>query len=710
MNALHEQIHDAIKDRQDWENRQSVFYQIRHQGIRRRNKRYPGAPDMHFPLVDASVDKHKPFLVQQVYATETAASFIAKEPQYAEKQSDIALWFDYKLKHESNFEREAISGFDGVSQNGGCPVKCFWKCDEKGQNGVLEFDSIDPLHVIVPKWTEELQTADFLVHVIPMSIAQYKRNKLFKQDDEFIKRVKGRGNGLESGDDGAKLQKAQIREGLTCGRNEEEIIVWEIYTRNPSDFCKVIVKTRSPLCFDEPIRADFQMSYNQGVFKDGWFPFVQWRAEIKDKGYYSPRGLAETLAPFEQALCKSWNFSYEWMDFFSHPMFQQDGEGLAGNLGNFKTIPGAVVPRGLKPFQPPSIPMDLREDMNFLRESAEYRVQTPDYGVLAQTGGKRTAHEIAAIQTQQGSGIDLKARVIRLDLRDTYRMAWALLLQFGKDGLLYMANGASAQIDPAIICDCYVVTPSGSSDSWDSNAKRAKAWNRFEKLQGNTFINQGELVKDVLSADEAGATQRLYVEPQDTQADETEEQAYEIAIMELGFPAKVDKGDDDKAHLTCLGQYVMKRLQAGETITPAFARLALQHGSEHDQALQQKKDPALKQIRAQGAQIIQVLQTIANSDQQNIIQMQANGGGPNAATSTASQPGPATLSQQSNDPVGDATKVGNMLVNMAKAGVPVSPEDFNKVLTELNLPPLVMQQPIPQPAPQPAPQPQTAAI
>jgi hypothetical protein len=653
MSALYEQIHDAIKDRQDWENKQSVYYQIRHQGIRRRNKRYPGAPDMHFPLVDASVDKHKPFLVQQVYATETAASFIAKEPQYADKQGDVALWFDYKLKHESNFEREAISGFDGVSQNGGCPVKCFWKCDENGQNGVLEFDSIDPLHVIVPKWTEELQTADFLVHVIPMSIAQYRRKKLFEKDDEFIKRIKGRGNGADTGDDATKLQKAQVREGLTCGRNDEEIIVWEIYTRDPSNFAKVIVKTRSPLCFDEPIRADFQMSYNQGVFKDGWFPFVQWRAEIKDKGYYSPRGLAETLAPFEQALCKSWNFSYEWMDFFSHPMFHQKEDGLPGNTGNFKTVPGAVVPRGLEAFQPPTIPMDLKADMNFLRESAEYRVQTPDYGVLAQTGGHRTAKEIGAIQGQQGSGIDLKARVIRLDLRDTYRMAWALLLQFGRDGLLYMANGASAQIDPALICDCYVISPSGSSDSWDSNAKRAKAWNRFEKLQNNPYVNQGELVKDVLSADEAGATQRLYVEPKDTAASEAEEQAVEILLMERGFPAVVDPSDDDKAHLICGGQYVMKQLQTGETITPPLARLLMQHFGAHDQQLQQKKDPALKQIRAQGAQIVQVLQAIAQSDQQNVInaqfQTQANGGGPNAALSTAPQTGPAPISE--NQPI-----------------------------------------------------------
>jgi hypothetical protein len=696
MNTLYEQIHSAIKDRQAWETRQSTFYQIRHQGLRRLNKPYPGAPDMHFPLVDASVDKHKPFLVQQIYATETAASFIAKEPQYADKQTDVEQWFDYKLKHESNFEREAISGFDGVSQNGGCPVKCFWKCDENGKNGCLEFDSIYPLHVIVPKWTEELHTADFLVHVIPMSVAQYSRNKLFRQGDDFIDRIKGKGS-EKTGDDSGKDQKKEIREGLTCGRNDEEIIVWEIYTRDPSDFSKVIVKTRSPICFDEPMRADFQMSYNQGVFKEGWFPFVKWRAEIKDKGYYSPRGLAETLAPFEQALSKSWNFSYEWMDFNARPMFEQTGDTIV-NASNFKTVPGAVVPKGLTPFQPATIPMDLKEDMNFLRESAEYRVQTPDYGVLAQTGGKRTAHEIAAIQTQQGSGIDLKARVIRLDLRDTYRMAWALLLQFGKEGTLYMANGEAQQIDPALICDCYVVSPAGSSDSWDSNAKRAKAWNRFEKLQNNPYIDQAALVKDVLSTDEAGAVQRLYKDPGLQQQDQMEEQAVEIGLMLLGFPAPVHPADDDKAHLTCLGQFVTRKLQTNEPVTPEFARLALEHGGAHAQALQQKKDPAAKQIMAQAMPIIQVLQHIAQLDQQqppNVLQMQAQSPSPSPNGPAISTAGGGPAPSQS-DQIADASKLMSGLSSLMKAGVPITVADINGVLQMANLPPLAVgqQQPV----------------
>jgi hypothetical protein len=173
--SLEEQIHSALKAREDWSTRQQRWYDLRHKGPRRAVLPYPGAPNTRYPLIDASVDKHKPFLTQQIYATETAASFTAKEPQYVDKQSDVSQWFDFNLKHQSNFEREAISAFDAVSQNGMCPVKVFWKCEDDGSRGRLEFKAKNARHIIVPEWTEELPLADLLVDVIPMSVAQYKR-------------------------------------------------------------------------------------------------------------------------------------------------------------------------------------------------------------------------------------------------------------------------------------------------------------------------------------------------------------------------------------------------------------------------------------------------------------------------------------------------------------------------------------------------------
>lgn len=612
MSTLREQIDDALEDRNDWATRQSVFYEMRHGGLRRVAKPYPGAPDMHFPLIDASIDKHKPFFVQQIYATEQLAAFVSKKQQDAETTSATASWFDFKVKQESNFEREAISGIDALLQNGGCPMKVFWRASKKR----LEFDACDPLHVIVPKHTEELQDADWLVHVLHLSEAQYRHNKNYEDGDDFVKSIIGKGSDESGSDD--KEQTKTMREGITYGA-ENQIVLWEIYTRDPDDWCKIIVKTRSPLKFNEPVRPDFQMPYSEGVFKGGWLPFIKWRGEIKDKGYYAPRGLSEIQAPFEQALTKSWNFKHEWMDFFARPMFEQTPESTAGNTGNHKSVPGSIIPLGLKPSQPPPIPASLDQDMNMTRQLAEYRVQAPDFGILAQEGGHRTAREISEIAGQSGQGTDLRARVNRLDLGDTYRMAWAILLQYGKDSLFFILNGEAKQLDAAAIEDCYHIGPSGSADSWNKNQQSAKAWARYDKLKGNPYIKQDELTKSVLEVDESGLVNRLYQEPQDAQMAETEEQNMELLLMSGRFGAKVDPADDDKAHLQAIEQWFPVRMQEQPPLDPITAKLVFQHIQEHGNALHAKKDPMVRAIDHRMRPISGALLAIS---QPNVVPMQ----------------------------------------------------------------------------------------
>jgi hypothetical protein len=366
----------------------------------------------------------------------------------------------------------------------------------------------------------------------------------------------------------------------------------------------------------------------------------------------------------------------------------------------------------MKAFVPPAPPISLKEDVNFLRESAEYRVQTPDFGVLAETGGKRTAHEIAAIQTQQGTGIDLKARVIRLDLRDTYRMAWALLLQYGKESTLYLSNGQTKTIDPEIVCDCYVVTPAGSTDSWDTNAKRSKSWNRYMQLRGDPYVNQGELRKDVLASDEAGLLQRLYQEPQDQQAGEAEEQAMELSIMEMGFPAVIDPTDDDKTHLITMAQYFDQKQRNGEPIRPRTARLGLKHGADHTNALMQKKDPALKQLNQQMLPMIQTLQQIAaqpdpaEMQASNVVPM--NGapmqqGQPLAGAGQGAASPSAPVPAAPDDSGKQAPALMQGLASLKKAGVPITFDDINAVLAKAGLPPLQVSPPIPAVTPNPQP-------
>lgn len=701
-----DEIVSAVKNRCQWETKQVNWYNARHTGVKRGGKPYPGAPDMHFPLADSMIEKLKAFYVQLIYAKDTLADFVSKKAgQMAETTTAVASWFDYQLKQQSNFEREVMIAIDQMLQNQMELVKVRWDADCKR----LAFDARDPMYVIVPKGTQEIKDADWLIDVIPMSEAQYRANPEFEQGDDFVKSIKGSGTESEQTGIQNKEQIKEMREGIGYSKDENTIIVWECYMRDRINK-RIMVETLSPLLGwqGERIRKDFTLPYNKGLFKSGErFPFMKFRTEIKDKGFYSERSIPEVVFQFEQWLNKTWNTQCTWMDYFAQPMFKQTQSGIAGTH-NFRSKPGASAPFGLEPIDPPAAPSSLQEQMQFGRALAEYRVSIPDLGAgqhltpYSQGEGKKTAHEVSALMDISGMSNDVRSRVFRLDFGELLNLAWSILLQYAETELSYVLQGEMQTLDQGVLHEDYEIRPNGSSDSWNKAGQLQKAMARFQQFNQDPYIDQGELRKSVLELDDPSLIKRLFRDPGESSKEQAEQQAVECVLMLFGWPAETNMADDDKTHLLTLGHFVEDKIQR-QLMTPELARLSLQHGSKHMDQLHQKKDPALKQIEGQLMPIVQILGQIAQQPDQaptNVLQMSQAQGTQTPAQSAA----PSGPAQSSNaDPVGDATKVGNMLVNMAKAGVPVAIADFNQVLTGLHLPPItIAPQAIPQQQPQTA--------
>src|SRR5262249_12577781 len=136
------------------------------------------------------------------------------------------------------------------------PLKIRWNAHHK----CLDFSPIRPIYLIVPSWTEELKTADWLVPVMQMSTYQYEQKPHCLQDNDFIRKIKGYGSDGST----ATSQEDDIRrvEGITQGANSNQVVVWEVYWRDGDD---IMVSTLSPLCGPEkPIREDFGMPYKHG--------------------------------------------------------------------------------------------------------------------------------------------------------------------------------------------------------------------------------------------------------------------------------------------------------------------------------------------------------------------------------------------------------------------------------------------------------------
>ena len=82
---------------------------MRHFGLRRIAPPYPGAADLHFPLIDSIVERLKPFYYSQLYSRDQFATFTTLKTQPSDTTAQVGAWFDYRLKQKSNLERKMLT-------------------------------------------------------------------------------------------------------------------------------------------------------------------------------------------------------------------------------------------------------------------------------------------------------------------------------------------------------------------------------------------------------------------------------------------------------------------------------------------------------------------------------------------------------------------------------------------------------------------------
>lgn len=581
ISDVHDEVLSELKNRATWEDRQATWFKMRYQGIPRAKKPYPNAPDMHYPLGDTMIEKLKPFYISLIYIQERLSAFTSGKPQTPDTTSLGERLFDYVLKQKTNFERSLHTAVDYMLMYGRCPVKIYWSTELKK----LCYNPIRPIYIITPSWTEELVEADWIIHVQHLSEAEYRRNKNLKQNDALIKRIKGKGDSRNSGTN-TQEQASYQRQGITYGQSDNQIVLWECYTREGD---KIVIDTISPILGpDEPIRDNFGMPYEHGQP-----PFADLRYELADADYYSPRGIVEILSQDELSLCKLWNHKLQYLDFFGQPIFKNSG--TAANPQNFQNTPGRILPPGVEPLPPQGAPLDFKDEMQTHRALAEDRIQIPDLSAGEHLVGKRgakggtTATQINALLGQSTSGNDMRARIFRLQLATLYAQSWSLICQYMPKSERILEDFTPVP-EGAMHTD-YGIAPSGSADSYSKEQRVAKAMAYKQALTGDPSIKQNELTKWMLEQDDSSLVKRLYQEPQEAAQDQAEDQAEEIVLMLNGYSApRVKPDDDDKAHVMSMAKWVEWRSQSGQPIPPTMAQWLIQHGQAHQQQMMHKRD------------------------------------------------------------------------------------------------------------------------
>lgn len=584
---------EMIAARGVWEQKQRLYYQMRHDGLRRRNKPWPTAADSHFPLIDMQIRKYKPFWLGQALASDRLATFISLREQLEPITESAADFFDFELKNRTQYTRKLRTAVDTMCLRG---RGCLKVTVDPFNDYAIRFEAVDPIFILIGEMANDFGDSDDFVHVEHLSVKQYQADRRYDQDPETIRAIRGTKD-LKLGQ---FWQDKELREGITHSRADDVIVLWSHYVKTLGGWT---VYTYSPQAVQKEIRKPYGVPYKvQGKVSLPFFSFVM---EVKDEGWYSPRGVAELCAPFEVYATKLWNEKADFMTFSNRPVLTSEKE--IPNTANFRWAPGEFIPGGVSGVQFPQPPMSFDQEINFSRGTAEQLIMMPDFGVADSSSPMadkpRTATENNRIAQLQSVGVSDNGILFREDLSKVYRHTWGLMLQFKRAKLSYLAANQLKELPAQALHDEYLVMPAGATDEWDKAKRFQKAMTRLQTFRGAPNVDQDVLVKDALAADDPRLALKAFVPTAQRAADEAEQEAQQIVIMQDGFPAQVLPQQDHVTRIHVLLGWMMKQSQTGQPVDPIAQQRIHQHLAVHLQYLRAMNPQAARQIIQQIAQM-----------------------------------------------------------------------------------------------------------
>lgn len=604
--TLQDKLLDALSARDTWAQRQGIWYEMLHDGLRRRNKPFKNASDLHLPIARNAVTKLAPYYINSTFGRQRLASFTPLQEQLGDASEGAAQFLDWKLRKESNYPLETGYLVHMMLACGNPVMKLRWDPKLRGGRGGVVFRATDPLFFIVPKSGDEIDEMDYFADVIQTTVGKYVRDPRYKaKNSEFIARIKGGDKQVEQWKDKEK----QASEGITYSRDEDEIILFESYERVKEGWR---VKTYSPSAPEELVRAPFILPMRwQG---EPIQPFVRYRCEITEKGFYASRGVVETVAPFETYGTKMWNQQADWLEYSAKPLFVRDPQAAIQNTGNPTMRPGDVLPPGITPATMPQPPFELKDQIMQARQLAEETAGTPDFGVTgdenSKGGDSRTATEWNYLGSFASQGIQYKAWVNSIAEGETYKKAWALYVQFGKEDLTYFQSNTRKVLPAQALHDNYLIEPDSVPDAWNKQQRMQRSVARYQMFKGHPNIQQGPLAKSVLEDDDPRLIKTLYIDDGQKAANEAEDEAQEISILMEGYPAQAMPGENHPLRLNMLFGKLQQLSMMPPPASPAEMQKAIigrqamqQHIVQHLMLLKQE-NPALARQFTQAIQVM----------------------------------------------------------------------------------------------------------
>lgn len=595
MKTLFENATRMLQERAQWENKALMYYRMRHQGLPRLNKPFPTAADGHVAVIDKAIRKNKPFWIGQVTSGDKLCVFTALNQQQQAISDAAADYFDFQLNQKTKFMRKLRVALDNMLLYHRGIIKA--TIDPLDDYRIV-FEAINPLFVIMPQEADNFEDADDFVHVRVFTVEAYKRlDDRYNKEPAVIARIRGSKDFQSLGTYG---EEVRLREGIAYTRNSNNIIVFEHYTKTGGGWT---VNNYSPMAPEIELRKPHGVPYKwQGKTS---IPFFSFQMEVKDEGWYSPRGLGELLANWEQYQTKLLNEKADGITFWNRPLYT--GEKEIVNAANYRWQPGEYIPGNIRGVQQSGPPISFDGELMYAKSEAEEIAQSPDYGIVREgpAGGKsRTATENERIAALQQTGSTDNGAIFREDLQKLYCHVWGMICQFKQRDFTYFAANQTNTLPEQALHDQYLITPDGSPDGWNRLARFQKAVVGIQTFNGNPNVNMEVLTKEALTAWDGRIALKAFVPSNLKGADEYVSEVIEINAMlapapgRPSFPAPVKPSEDHATRIKADIDWLMACAQLKVPVDPMAKMRVQQHMAQHFQYLQQQNPDAANQLRA----------------------------------------------------------------------------------------------------------------
>jgi len=591
-----------LTERLRWEEKVRRYKIMRHDGLPRRDKTKDWQADSHSKTIDRAIRRSKPFWIGQLNAGNRLCNFTALTEQVEELTSSAADFYDFHTRNKTNLITELNTAVDHMLLTGRGIIK---SCVDPLDEYKIVDESVDPMFMLMPESCNDFEDADEWIHIRLMTVPAYKRlDQRWDTSAETIGKIRGT---KEFQSIGIYQQQTQLREGITHTTNSNYVLIFEHWRKTASGHD---ISYYSPNCPEVCLRETHPNPYKS-------CPFNSFQMEIKDKGWYSPRGLGEMLDIQEQYETFIENRWADAMVIANTRIFT--GAKEIQNMANLRLSDGQYIPGSVSSVQMAPPPMPWEQMLQFQRGRSEEISQVPQSSSTdsgSKTGGKAVTATEASIMNNIGQvGMNYAAEIFRRDLMRVHKHRWGLIVEYKERDFAFVAKARIRKLEQQVLHDKYLIEADGSPEGWNPQVRLQREVGLMQTFAQLPNSNADYWVHRAMLAVDGQAAMQGFKGLGMKQMDEYEAQANEIQLLTATppFPVQPQPQQDQETRIKCIVDWLMASHKMGIPVDPIARKSIQTHLGQRVQLLQQQNPAAAGEVKKMLTQLEQEVTQPAQS-------------------------------------------------------------------------------------------------